>query len=551
MRVPKISWRRFGRPEGRRRGPGKAMVWAVALGAGVLSGVQAVAADRKPVEKKSAAWLRFSMDSLGIPAFSNPFLSSGSSMLTVHFLDGSHLLVTYSLRTLVPRLRGDPRGDDDRLVAAEIVDLPSGHIAARTEWRMHDHGRYLWKLREGRFLVRMGDRLYTMAPMANLAANDPFMRTVFPSAAMRPNVVDVSPDGGVVTLETVLDSPEENQSTVVLLGNQDTAQEKSQTVINFYRMRDGDKGAADFEMEPAGMTLSPQPVYIPVDADGYLWAEPLDDAMWNLTFDSYDGKTVRLGTVLSSCRPRVQMISRSEFLVMSCRGSDDNIRVASYGLDGRETWEEGRGGYGPPTFAYAPRAARFAMSSTELDAPPPPEQPNAPPEAPRQEVRVYQDASGDLLLKVDCTPVFKTAENFDLSPDGMLAVVVRDGGIAVYKLPSLTKRDEADMAEVAKFAPPVTEANVSLARITKPATPEKIAAARAMAVEAPPAAAAAGGTVPPPAMVTVGKPSRLAAAAIAIQQASPESSQSGPRQAPTLLKPGEKPEYGSGNTDPE
>jgi hypothetical protein len=541
------------------------MVWAIGVcvvfSSCMVAPRRAVAADKKPgekkpVDKKMGPWVHFPFDSLGIPRFAGPFLSSGSSMLTVHVLDGKHLLVTYSTRSLVPRLRGDPAGDDDRLVAAEIVDLPSGHIAAQTQWHMHDHGRYLWKLNRGRFLVRIGDRMYTMAPKANLASGDPFLRTVFPNVNLRPSVVDVSADGGIVTLETVLDAPDQTGSTVVLLGDQDSAQPTSQTVINFFRL-DEEKGSkADFEVKPAGALLSPEPVYIPVGADGYLWAQPMDDAQWNMTFDSYGGRTVQLGKIVSSCRPRLQMISRSEFLAVSCRGSDDNLKIASYGLDGRETWEEGMTGVGAPTFAFAPAAARFAISETGIAEPPPPTEPDGLPTVPRQEVRVYQNASGDLLLRVECTPIFKTAENFDLAEDGMLAAVVKDGAILVYKLPPLTKRDEADMAEVGKFAPPVSTATVTLARITKSVGAEKVEDVNSMAAaevrpEAAVSTTSVGGSAPSAAPAVAGKPSALAMAAGAIRPASPQSQETGPRPAPTLLKPGEKPEYGAGNVEPE
>ena len=448
-------------------------------------------------------------------------------MLTIHFLDGRHLLVTYSLRTLVPRLEGDPVDHDDRLVAGEVVDLPSGHISARTEWHMHDHGRYLWKLGNGRFLVRIGERLYTIAPMANMASGDAFLRTLFSGRPVRPSAVFVSPDGAVVTLETVVEEPQATKTQVVL--GDPEAGSTSKTILDFFRIHNGKGGNAggDFDVKPAGVVLSPMPLLLPVDGDGYLWAEAMDNYKWAVTFDGFGGKTIQLGKVDSSCRPRLQMTSRGEFLVLTCMGSDDHIKISSYGMDGRETWEEAVGDVGSPGFAFAPIAARFAMSTTHVDVVPPAPGLNATAAVPvpRQEMRVYQNASGDLLLRAECRPVFKTAENFDLSPDGMLAAVVRDGAIAVYKLPALGKSDLDDMAEVEKFAPPiVSTGNVMLTRLTKP---EK----DAMAAESAAASSAAA-------------TSAAAAALIATPVAN------GPRKPPSLLNPGEKPQFGAANESP-
>jgi hypothetical protein len=539
MQVPVISWRGDRRELARGRRRGSCVGWVgmglVALGFLVWRPQEAMAG-----EKKSGPWLQLSLSSLGFPGVSNPFLSSGSSMLTIHFLDGKHLLVTYSLRTLVPRLEGDPVDHDDRLVAGEVVDLPSGHISARTEWHMHDHGRYLWKLGNGRFLVRIGERLYTIAPMANMASRDPFVRTVFPGRPVRPSVVLVSPDDAVVTLETVVEEPQASKTQVVL-GDPDTEDgSASKTIIDFFRIHNGKEGNAggDFEVKPAGVVLSPMPLLLAVDGDGFLGAEAEDNYKWAVTFDGFGGKTIKLGKVDSSCRPRLQMTSRGEFLVLTCLGSDDHIKISSYGMDGRETWEEVVGDVGSPAFTFAPMAARFAMSRTSMVEGPGSAAapalgpmarigpgPEAPKLVPKQEVRVYQNASGNLLLKAECRPVFKTAENFDLSPDGMLAAVVRDGAIAVYRLPGLGKVDLDDMAEVEKFAPAiVSTGNVVLTRLTKP---EKAA----MAAESAAASTAAATS---------------AAAAALIAPPVPN----GPRKPPSLLNPGEKPQFGGGNEAP-
>jgi hypothetical protein len=337
----------------------------------------------------------------------------------------------------------------------------------------------------------------------------------------QPTVADVSPGGEVLTLETVVEMQEEGQTKVVL-GDQDTASEAtSATVIDFYRIRDGKegRGGADFEVTAAGEVLAPAPVLLPLDGDGYLWAEPVDSFSWGMTFDEFGGKTMDLGKVESSCRPRLQMTSRSEFVALTCLGSDDHIKLTSYGLDGHETWEEVVGDVGTPTFAFAPEAARFAMSHVRVDVAPATPGVTAGEAVTTQEVKVYQNASGNLLLEAECRPVFKSAENFDLSPDGMTAAVVRDGMIAVYKLPALSKTDVEDIAEVAKFAPAVGTGNVRLARLTRPVQLEV-----------------------PAASLAVSKSAAAAAAAI-VKPAAP----SGPRKPPSLLKPGEKPEFGSAN----
>ncbi len=515
MQVPGVQ-RRAGEnkrePARRRAGMALALV-------SLLMASSALAAPK--ASRQGVPWMQLPLENLGFPGMSAAFVESGASMLTVHFLDETHLLLTYSERSLVPRIADDPdAGVDDRLVSAKVVELPSGRVMARTQWHMHDHGRYLWKLGSGSFLVRIGDQLYTISPLAQLAARqDAFLRSVVPGRGLRPTAIMVSAEGGLLTVETVVRTATSTGQTTVVLGDTDTPlseQQGTKTLIDFYRLHPDKNGV---EVTAAGAINSASPLFIPLDADGLLWAHQTASDAWSITFDSFGGKTFQLGDVQSSCQPRLQMLGASEFLALSCRGGDDRIKMASYGMDGKETWEEQVGDFGVPTFAYAPAAARFAVSHiVAAELPISAGMTGAPA---RQEVRVYQNASGDQLLKVDCQPVMKSAENFDLSDDGTEVVVVRNGALALYKLPPPSGRDREDMAEVAKFAPPAIKTGmVRLPRLTGPVTAfTAVRTAQVPEVQAPAASAAATSPSPAPAR----------------------------RAPPTFLEPGEKPEFGKPN----
>ena len=325
----------------------------------------------------------------------------------------------------------------------------------------------------GRFIVRIGTALYAMAPLANLGSARPFEMSPFPGRGAGLTAILVSPDYGMVTVETAV---KDSRQAAMNVG--DIAQvSDTHTLIDFYRIHGDGSGASPLVVAHAGSVQSPKPLFLPLDADGYLWAEEQGGGHWSMSFDSFTGKSAGLGNLDSSCWPRLQMVSPSEFVALTCRGGDDRIRIASFGLDAHETWEESLGDFGVPTFAFAPAAGRFALShvSTSGVAAGPAVTPFnaqaggvAPEETDHQEVRVYQIASGDLLLKTECSPVIKTAENFDLAADGSQLAVVRQGNVAVYKLPPLSKQDRADMAEVAKFAPAADNGPVSLHRLTTP-----------------------------------------------------------------------------------
>jgi len=482
----------------------------------------ALAARAAGVEHKQSPSYVLSLQALGYAGTPQVFLDSGSSMLTVNSLDDGHMLLTFSLRKLIPRLPNDPPTDEDRLVAAEVVDLPSGKIEARTEWHLHDHARYLWALGKGRFVLRIGEQLYALAPLANLTTAEPFRLSPFPSRGAGLRMLLVSPDGGVVTEETAVHPhPQAALGDAVPEGDQ-------QVLVDFLRIRGEGSVSSPMQVEDAGRAVAPEPIFVALDADGYLWGKQSAAGQWALGFDSFVSKGVDLGTILSSCAPRLEMVSTSEYVAMTCLGGDDHVKIASYGLDGHETWEEGLGDYGVPTFVHAFGAARFALSHSTLSTTGAVTSSGLPEEAPttRQEVRVYQNASGDLLLKVICVPAYKTAENFDLSEDGSQLLVAQGANLAVYTLPPLSKQDRADMAEVAKFAPPAGSGPVLLTRLTRGAdASEKTDAAQAAKQPV---------TLPAPSPV-------LPAPATPVETAGGEE-QASPRKPPTLLNPGEKAE---------
>jgi hypothetical protein len=239
-------------------------------------------------------------------------------------------------------------------------------------------------------------------------------------------------------------------------------------MIDFYRMSGGDAPGVPMTVSGAGVVRAPAPMMLPMDADGYLWPSDAKRGAWPVSFNEFGGKEVKIVNVDSSCPPRLQMVSRFEFLAFTCKGTDARVRLKSYGMDGHETWEDTLSGtYGVPEMAFAPEAGRFALSriispAGDLNFG------SVIPDGATQEVRVYQTESGDLLLKVPTSPVTRYAENFDLSEDGLVAAVVNAGVIQVYKLPALSEKDVKDLAEAKSFSPPASQAPVKFARLESP-----------------------------------------------------------------------------------
>ena len=526
-----------------------------------------------PPQKAPQPWVSLKLADLGVPKIPPALVNVGQSMLTLNVIDDTHLLLTFSTRGLVPRDRDDPPEDDDRMVAAEVVEVPSGKVLGKTEWHMHDHARYLWALGKGRFLVRCRNRLFVITPGALLNTEEPLRPREFPDRPGIPMVARISPDASLLMVESMLETPKKPGMQAAA----ETEPKKAKVLIDFYRLGGGDAEESAMTMQMAGSVLSPIALALPMDGDGYLWPGEPSRASWPVSFNEFGGKQVKVGTVNSSCAPRLQLVSRFQYVVFACQGSDDRLKMEAFGMDGHENWEEPLGNsLGTPVFAFAPEAGRFAISRISTVTPDMGLGGNPVPEGATQEMRVYQTESGDLLLRVPVSPVTRGAETFDLSADGLVAAVVNEGAVQVYKLAAPTAKDMKELKEAANFAPPTANGAVELTRLAKKAEPapsdvaaaaEEASGAKPAAVAAPAAPATAKTETAAVAEEQPGVPASEdaakgsgsgASAGQATESAGASESAAGakpaegdgeangaPRKPPTLLGPGETAEYKS------
>lgn len=482
--------------------------------------------------------IHISLDDLGIPPVPQAIQASGAVMVTAHFVDSTHLLVTYGLRGLVERIPDDPPEHNDRAVAALLVELPSGKVLARARWHLHDYNRYLWPLGNGRFLMRSEARLVTIAPMLNLASGDAFHQMPFIRAQGLIEAILVSPEGELVTVET---SPIRRRlpkpgaaAAAPAPADDDTDRPRGPIDISFYRLNGEGTVEDPLVAVSSGAIKSPNAGLIPINGRGILSARSRRRDTWTAQFNSFGGVTSKLSDIPSSCPPLLQPLGFSNYLVFTCRGAADRIQLSEYNFLLHEMWEEPLPGTQPfGAFAFSPAAGRFAMSRLiTLSS----GSGNAPAVAlgadtgfsTSQDVRVYQAESGDLLLKLTPTPTSPTSQNFDLSSDGMSALVLNAGFIDIYRLPPLTKQDTEDLAAL-KPAEPAAPLSlyVNVRQTLRRAAEDSIEPEPAVVGE--PQTGMTVATVLPPALTQT---------TIANGDA-----QTPRRKPPSLLNPGEKAEF--------
>src|SRR5579863_7090885 len=117
--------------------------------------------DHLPVQPTVPPAFSIHVDSLGFSSPAGIYLGQRFSLASLDFLDEDRLLFTFRVPGLIHRQAraGDDQEGDERHIKAVVLALPAGSVEAEAVWALHDRARYLWMLKDGRFLVRDRDEL--------------------------------------------------------------------------------------------------------------------------------------------------------------------------------------------------------------------------------------------------------------------------------------------------------------------------------------------------------------------------------------------------------
>jgi hypothetical protein len=440
---------------------------------------------------------RIPLEALGFQTISPRYLLEGATMVTLDYVDAQHLLVTFGISRLMPRLADCPSDDQDRTVKAVLLELPTGRELAHTEWRFHDLGQYLWSLGDGHFLLRHRDALSILSPLESLSSGNAFAEQPFLHFDRRIQAILVSANHDLLSIETVKQaapatpavqavsqtSPTapQNQSSILTKGLQrrdpnasqstDAKPDPTPTQIDFIRILKAEEPSSDPHRgrilgRVDGRIHTSSAVNIPLTTEGFLRIRATSRDGVLLDFLTFNGKDIDLGDFATSCHPRPTFVSHSEFVAFGCRGDTLSLDLAGFNLRGDFLWQinfDDEQAY--PAFASAIPAGRFAFSRTVTSTHVFGNETPSMDQLQAQEVRVIQMYNGRQLLKVVTSPIQRAGQNFTLSPDGLSLAVIHDNptargdtvthqtSIEIYKLPPLSTKDLAQIKLEAAMAP--------------------------------------------------------------------------------------------------
>ncbi len=363
--------------------------------------------------------LRIPVEPLGYIAPSSFYLTARLSSISLDFIDKDHLLFTFRLPGLMKRLPNEPPDDEDQTIRAVVVELPSGTVTAKTDWRMHDRSRYMWRLGEGRFLVRQRSSLFLTDPSLELR---PYLDS---DTALES--VQISPDRKIVVVES--ESRKQDQKTVASTAPTFGDPAPAVKPVQIYILR-ADTRAVIAHAE----TLNA--VDIPMMGEAHLQAIPGNQNRWLIRYLPFRGEARTLVEVESFCHPSEQPMSNNVTLIVTCPRSSNDHQIFAVDLDGKTLWQQRwESRYIWPTFQLTQDGSRFAYSSLQVNHPVGIMDPIDETNIVHQMVGVFDTQTGQLRLVKNATPILSAGQNYALSPDGLRFAILREGAIEVYDLP--------------------------------------------------------------------------------------------------------------------
>jgi hypothetical protein len=363
-------------------------------------------ADRIPDKPSQPPAFTVSVEPLGFSAPGAIYLGQRNSLVSLDFLDEDRLLFTFRVPGLIHREAGDADSDGERQIRAVVVKLPAGTVEAEALWTVHDRARYLWMLKDGRFLLRDRDNLEVSDASLELK---PYLH--FPGSL---EWLGMDP-----TQQFLVTNSREPAAKAQPAGEPDLAvrilRRDSGQVMLVSRVRSS--------------------VHLPINDVGYLESLRAKGNAWLLNLNYFSGGSTILGQVDSTCSPLFDFVSQREVLVTTCTPSGVGKLVAMR-TDGRRLWEALTSESTVwPLLVRSPDGLRLAREALAVDHPVTDRSPLDQQDIKGQLVEVLDAADGKMALEAAASPILDAGGNVAISSSGRRVAVISGGAIRVFELP--------------------------------------------------------------------------------------------------------------------
>lgn len=396
--------------------------------------------DRYPEGPSAAPASTIPFQTLGFSAPGDHYLLRQQSVVSLDFVDEDRLLFTFHVSSGLMARRGEGDTGQQRIRAMVIV-AKTGKVESQIEWMVPDRSRYLWMLNDGRFLVRVKDGLDE--GMA-LAGDEPSRQIRMKSYLRLPGKlmwIQMDPKQEYMITNSLEPPIEEEERRAAASAAQestaarDPKQHGNEQGVLVARTMRRDTGEV---LRTTRTQWTSQTNDWPMNSQGYLERVHEKGAKWALKLSTYMGTDGRVvGRMDSTCLPKYSFVSDTELLMSRC-DPEKGLVLEAFSSSGESMWERKEAANAMwPLLVTSRNGSRVARERLLLK--------RSMDKYKRmigaedllgQTVKVFDAASGKVLLDAPLTPVFDGGGNVALSPSGRRLAILNAGAIQVYELPA-------------------------------------------------------------------------------------------------------------------
>lgn len=368
---------------------------------------------------------------MGFSIPGNSYLLRQQQLVSLDFIDDNHLLFSFHVASELREREGDGEQENQQRIHAVVLDLATRKTTAKAEWTMPDRRRYLWILNNGNFLLRTGDGLvegdaelktkgYMQWPGRLMWIEmDPQQKYLVANSLEAESGEQATSAAGIPSAEKLLDSTK-------------PADKKDVLVIRTVRRDTGEV------IRTTKAAWTSQTSDWPMNSEGYVETLHAKGAHWVMEFMPYGApKGWDLVEEDSLCVPQHSFVNDSELLVSRC-DPQDGWKLKAWTTVGKPMWETKVGSNTmSPLLMTARDGSRVARETLVLKRSAEKYKTGVRIEDMQgQMVRVFDSATGKVVMEAPIRPIYDGGGNVAVSPSGSRVAILNGDAIQVYELPA-------------------------------------------------------------------------------------------------------------------
>jgi len=366
---------------------------------------------------------------MGFSIPGNSYLLRQQQLVSLDFIDEDRLLFSFHVASGLRERGTDGDQESRQQIHATVVDVLTGKAGPEAEWTMPDRRRYLWMLNDGHFLLRTAD---------GLDKGDLELKTTeylrWPGRLMW---IEMDPEQTYIVANSLVSGEQASGNGGTAGGEKLVAAAKPAGKKDVLTIRTVKRETGEVVRTTQAPWTS-QTADWPMNSEGYVEMAHEKGMRWVMRVVPHGGnKGWAVAESDSVCVPQYSFVTDSELLISRC-DPQEGWRLKASVTSGKMLWEtrigsntmwpllmtDRNGSRVARETLVLKRSAEKYTSGVRIE------------DVQGQMVRVFDAATGKVVMEAPVAPIYDGGGNVAISPSGKRVAILNGDAIHVYELPA-------------------------------------------------------------------------------------------------------------------